>query len=64
MKDFLQHTNMNTNEKALLESSAHKNGEVTQNVEHAVLKTKMMHSFYIVSFSNKLLFLATIIVNI
>jgi hypothetical protein len=50
MNDFLQQTNMNTNKKALLLSSANKNREVTQTVEHTALKTRMMHSLYIVSF--------------
>lgn len=64
MNDFLQQTNMNTNKKALLKSSADKNGEVNQTMEHTILKTRMMRSLYIVSFSNKLLFSVTIIINI
>lgn len=55
---------MNTNKKALLKSSADKNGEVNQTMEHTILKTRMMRSLYIVSFSNKLLFSVTIIINI
>jgi hypothetical protein len=43
MKSKIQLTN-----KALLNSSAHKDREVTQTAEHTVLTTRMMRSLYIV----------------